>query len=230
MRRLGRASYRRPMARLVQVAMALGAIGALALVGCSGDDDAATSDRTASAGSKSGATTTTVEDLFDDPEPSDDPLDRSACDVVLEADMHAITRYPGTTASSVEQTKDVPPDPDDVVFSHRSECVYTVETTTALDDGGTLVSGGSGSVAYVTLSNDARVFSPDPSWPEYEAVKGVGDDAYWTDGGWTLMVKQGGYVVEFQVSIGLSLDLFPDVVDGRREMALALADLVLARL
>ena len=64
-----------------------------------GDDDA-TADRAASGSSKGRATTTTVEDIFDDPEPAEDPLDRSACDIVEEADMHAITRYPGTTAAS----------------------------------------------------------------------------------------------------------------------------------
>jgi hypothetical protein len=219
------------MARLVRMAMAIGGIGALAFVaGCSSGDDS-TSDRTASGGSKSrAATTTTADDLFGDVDPAaDEVLDISACDVVLEEDMHAITTYPNTTATA-KLTKDEPPVADDVVKQHLSTCVYTVETTTARSDGGTMVSGGSGSVAYVTVSNELRAFAPDPSWPEYEAVDDVGNDAYWTDGGWTLVVLQKPYVVEFQVSIGLDLELFPDVVEGRREMALDLAALVLPRL
>jgi hypothetical protein len=165
-----------------------------------------------------------IEDPFDDDDP-DELLDRSACDIFSKEDIEGMTRFPSTTFKVVD-TLDEPPVPGDVVYSQRSRCGFNAESRD--QQGG--VSGGSGSWAYLTLTNDLRAFAPDPSWPEYEAVKGVGDDAYWTDGGFTLVVKTGHYVVEIESSVGLSSDEYPDVIEGRQQLILALADLVLPRL
>lgn len=155
----------------------------------------------------------------------DQPLDRSACDIVTEQDIEGMTQFPGTTFTVVD-TLDEPPEPDDVVFAKRSRCGFNVESRFA-DGGG---SGGSGIWAYVTLTNDLRNFAPDPSWPEYEAVEGVGEDAYWTDGGFTLVIRQGDYVVEIESAVGLDLDQYPDVVEGRQQWILALTEILLPRL
>jgi hypothetical protein len=208
------------------------ALAVLATSACSGDgDDGAKSDRTLPEVESTDASLD-----FDDPGesaegfeppsgPPEEPLDRSACEVFLQEDLTGMTKFAGTTFVVVDSV-DEPPDPDDVVRAHSSRCGYNTESH--FQDGGG--SGGSGIWAYLTLTNDLRAFDPDPTWPEYEAVDGVGDDAYFTDGGFTLVVLAGDYVVEIESSVGLDLDQFPDVVEGRQQLILALVELVLPRL
>jgi hypothetical protein len=147
----------------------------------------------------------------------DEPLDRAACEILLPEDIEQATQFPGTTFTIVDRL-DEPPDPDHPIFAHSSRCGFNVETAT---------SGGTGPWVFVTLTNDVRAFAPDPSWPEYEEVDGVGEGAYWTDGGFTLVVLLDDHVVEIESSV--SPDGIDDVVEGRRQLVLALADVVLPR-
>jgi hypothetical protein len=147
----------------------------------------------------------------------EEPLDRSACEILLPEDIAQMTQFPGTTFTIVDRL-DEPPDPDDVIRAHSSRCGFNVETAT---------SGGTGPWVFVTLTNDVRAFAPDPTWPEYEAVDGVGDDAYWTDGGFTLVILLDDHVVEIESSV--SPDGIDDEIEGRQQLVLALADVVLPR-
>jgi len=147
----------------------------------------------------------------------EEPLDRSACEILLPEDIEQMTQFPGTTFTIVDRL-DEPPNPDDVIRAHSSRCGFNVETAT---------SGGTGPWVFVTLTNDVRAFAPDPTWPEYEAVDGVGDDAYWTDGGFTLVILLDDHVVEIESSV--SPDGIDDEIEGRQQLVLALANVVLPR-
>lgn len=147
----------------------------------------------------------------------DEPLDRAACEILLPEDITRTTQFPGTTFTIVDRL-DEPPDPDHPIFAHSSRCGFNVETAT---------SGGTGPWVFVTLTNDVRAYAPDPTWPEFEEVDGVGEGAYWTDGGFTLVVLLDDHVVEIESSV--SPDGIDDVIEGRRQLVLALADVVLPR-
>jgi hypothetical protein len=147
----------------------------------------------------------------------DEPLDRAACELLLPEDIEGMTAFPGTTFTIVDSL-DEPPDPDHAVYAYTSRCGFNVETAT---------SGGTGPWVFVTLTNDRRAFAPDPSWPEYEAVDGVGNDAYWTDGGFTLVVLLDDHVVEIESSV--SPDEIDDEIEGRQQLVLALSEVVLPR-
>lgn len=145
-----------------------------------------------------------------------------ACELFKESDVLAATASQHMKITVVDSKST-----EDTVGSDRqSECRYNTKGVEELAGGTSESTGDNWVILTVREHGTGFRFPPKPT---AELVAGVGDEAFWESGNPILLVRRGETLFTFESYAPVD-DSVDDITAGRREVALKVAQSVMARL